>query len=296
MVLEGDADAYVFPSLGTKKWDTCAPEAVLLALGGKLTTPQGNLYNYDPANCKPMNEEGFIATVFGDEYHSTFLEENLTITQLDLVLFGATGFTGKLAVEYIVEHYIYCKKEREDREQTLQFGIAGRDRVKLQNVLNGIMGNTRYQDIGDEIKSRITMIECDCFVPQSVESMVQKTSAIVTTVGPYAKYGDNLVAACCKYGVDYVDLTGEFQWVKRMMNRYDAEAKRSHARIVNFGGCVAALTDCVIYNAVQQMMERDGNLCIESITPFHKIRGKASASGGTMGCVITISYVLEAVC
>eukprot|EP01084_Bolivina_argentea_P031452 58212_1 len=58
MVIEGDADAYVFPSLGTKKWDTCAPEAVLLALGGKLTKPDGSLYEYDPLRCKPMNTEG----------------------------------------------------------------------------------------------------------------------------------------------------------------------------------------------------------------------------------------------
>jgi len=232
------------------------------------------------------NAEGFIATVFGDEYHASYLEENLTIFQLDLILFGATGFTGKLAVNYIVEHYIYSKKEREEKEKTLNFGIAGRDMVKLQNVLKNVMEDSRYQDIAQEIETRVKLIECDCFDTKSVESMVQKTSAVVTTVGPYAKYGENLIAACCKYGVDYVDLTGEFHWVKRMMNKYDSEAKRSHARIVNFGGCVAALTDCVIYCGVKQLMEKDENASIKSITPFHKISGKATASGGTMGSYI----------
>merc|ERR1712039_161899 len=116
--------------------------------------------------------------------------------------------------------------------------------------------------------------------------MVQKTSAIITTVGPYAKYGENLIAACCKYGVDYVDLTGEFHWVKQMHLKYDAEAKRSHSRIINFGGCVAALTDCVIYCAVKQLKEKNESANIESIKIFHKISGKASASGGTMGSYI----------
>ncbi len=95
----------------------------------------------------------------------------------------------------------------------------------------------KYNDISDDIDRRISIIECDCFDPQSIESMVQKTNVIVTTVGPYAKYGENLIKACCKYGVDYVDLTGEFSWVKRMIEK---DARRSHARIVNFGGAVTA--------------------------------------------------------
>ena len=100
MVLEGDADAYVYPLggllnffqlfpvlcilsisiklKGTKKWDTCATEAVLLAVGGKLTKPDGTLYDYSSANWDSFdNEEGFIATVFGNKYHESFLEQNL---------------------------------------------------------------------------------------------------------------------------------------------------------------------------------------------------------------------------
>ncbi len=95
MVIEGAADAYVFPSLGTKKWDTCAPEAVLRALGGMLTKPDGTVYDYaNDAKSEWMNKEGFIATCFDEEYHQSFLRRNLKIEQLDMVLFGATGFTG----------------------------------------------------------------------------------------------------------------------------------------------------------------------------------------------------------
>merc|ERR1712228_842650 len=76
MVLEGFADAYVHPKRGTKKWDTCAPEAVLLAVGGKLTKPDGTFYDYK-SNCSLSNESGFIATVFGDKYHASFLNRNV---------------------------------------------------------------------------------------------------------------------------------------------------------------------------------------------------------------------------
>ena len=278
-------------TIGTKKWDTCAPEAILLALGGKLTKPDGSLYDYNPDNVKPMNEEGFIATVFGDKYHETFLENNLKIFQLDLVLFGATGYTGKLAVEYLVDQYIYKNKNvkaesgsEEEKEKKLMFGIAGRSKVKLENVLYEIKSTGKYNDIKDDIDKRISIIECDAFTPKSVEAMIQKTSVVVTTVGPYAKYGENIINACCKYGVDYVDLTGEFSWVKRMINKYDDDARRSHARIVNFGGCVAALTDCAIYAGVEKVKEEDDGEDVEivSILPGIKTASKASSSGGTI--------------
>jgi len=295
MCIEGEADAYVQPSLGTKKWDTCAPEAVLLALGGRLTKPDGTLYDYDPARAKPMNSEGFIATVFDEEYHETYLENNLKIFQLDLILFGATGYTGKLAVEYIVDQYIYKmkhvqeqksdaddEKKEMEREKKLQFGIAGRSKVKLENVLYEIKHKGKYEDIKDDIDSRISIIECDCFDVDSVEAMIQKTSVVVSTVGPYAKYGENIITACCKYGVDYVDLTGEFGWVKRMILKHGQDAKRSHARIINFGGCVAALTDCAIYAGVEQLKSEDENAVVESIKPGIKPSSKGTSSGGTV--------------
>ena len=294
MVIEGIADAYVFPSNGTKKWDICAGEAILLSLGGKLTKPDGSLYDYniDNDNIKIMNECGFIATIFGDKYHETYLENNLKIFQLDLVLFGATGYTGKLAVEYIIDQYIYQNKNikaesgsEEEKEKKLMFGIAGRSKVKLQNVLYEIKNIGKYNDIKDDIDRRISIIECDAFTPEKVESMIQKTSVVVTTVGPYAKYGENIINACCKYGVDYVDLTGEFSWVKRMINKYNDDAIRSHARIVNFGGCVAALTDCAIYAGVEkikQEQEDEKDLEIISILPGIKTGSKSSSSGGTI--------------
>ena len=80
MVIEGDADAYIHPKLGLKKWDTCAPEAILLSLGGKLTKPDGTLYNYGKDE-PHMNQEGIVATIFDDEYHNSFLKQNIQITK-----------------------------------------------------------------------------------------------------------------------------------------------------------------------------------------------------------------------
>ena len=128
-------------------------------------------------------------------------------TKLDLVLFGATGFTGKLAFEYIINQYIY-KKEHSAKENAFKFGVAGRNVDKLKATLNEIGNMSKYEDICDEIDRRIALIECDCFDVESVDAMIQKTRVIISTVGPYAKFGENIVATCCKYGVDYVDLTG----------------------------------------------------------------------------------------
>lgn len=212
MVIEGDADAYVFPSLGTKKWDTAAPEAILLSLGGRLTKPDGSLYNYEPVVGIPMNVEGFVATVFDKSYHDSYLEQNINIEQLDMILFGATGFTGRLAARYIAQQY------NSDGGTLYKFGLAGRNMAKLQTLLMD-----ELVKIDENAEERFELIVCDCHSTADVEAMVRRTSCVVTTVGPFAKYGERVISACCKYGVDYVDICAEYFWVRRMINKYDAK-------------------------------------------------------------------------
>ena len=168
-----------------------------------------------------MNTEGFVATVFDKPYHDSFLEPNIKIEQLDLILFGATGFTGKLAAEYIVKQYKNTK---------YTFGFSARNMDKLNKLLNEL------KTLDENIADRVKLIQCNSNSIKDCENLVRKTACIITTVGPYALYGENLIHACCKYGVDYVDLTGEYLWVSDMIKKYGAEAKRSSSRIVNFGG------------------------------------------------------------
>jgi len=106
---------------------------------------------------------------------------------------------------------------------------------------------------------------------------------VITTVGPYARYGENLIAACCKYGVDYIDLTGEFEWAKRMTNKYNEEAKRSSARIVNFGGFVSSIPDCGLYTLIKHMKDNAGVSNNESFNVYiyYDIKGTAMSGGTT---------------
>src|SRR5690606_25423215 len=155
-------------------------EAVLLALGGKLTRPDGTFYDYSKNEKKfHMNAEGFIATVFGDEYHSTFLKQNIIIEELDLILFGATGFTGKLACEYIIERYY---------NSDYKFGFAARDMKKLNQVKEYLLNKFNSNEYKNFINN-IKLFKCDALNINDCESLVSKCSCIITTVGPYMRYG-----------------------------------------------------------------------------------------------------------
>eukprot|EP01084_Bolivina_argentea_P295377 508502_1 len=189
-------------------------------------------------------------------------------SKLDLILFGATGFTGKLCIKHLVDNYCNDK-------YNMKFGLAGRNMDKLKCILNSI---TEIDE--KEKESYFELIECDSFNEKQIKSMISKTNTIITTVGPYSVYGEELIKLCSINGCDYVDLTGEFPWVKRMINKYNDEAKRSHARIINFGGCVAALTDCAIYSGIEQLKKNQNtdDITITSIKPGVIISGGGTSS------------------
>src|SRR5690349_24873976 len=126
----------------------------------------------------------------------------------DIVLFGATGFTGALTAEYLAGH-----------ADGLRWALAGRNRAKLEALSErlGIDVPLLHADVGDEA---------------SLRTVAESARLVITTVGPYIAYGEPLVAACAAAGTDYVDLTGEPEFVDRMYVRHHAEAEKSGARIV----------------------------------------------------------------
>ena len=166
---------------------------------------------------------------------------------LDLILFGATGFTGKLCMRHIIENYCNDK-------YSFKFGLAARNMDKLRCTLNG------FQQIDENKKETyFELIECDSFNDKQLNAMISKTKVIITTVGPYCVYGEKLIKICSENGCDYIDLTGEFHWVQNMINKYQQTAINSKSRIINIAGELAALSDVCVYNAINKLINHNHN-------------------------------------
>jgi short subunit dehydrogenase-like uncharacterized protein len=134
-------------------------------------------------------------------------------SKFDIVVYGATGFTGQLVAEYLASHY------RGDKE--LKWAMAGRSLDKLKSVRDAVGA-----------PSDTPLIAADSSDVGSLQAMVDQTRLVITTVGPYQFYGSDLVAACAASGTDYIDLCGEPVWMRQMIDKHEAAAKASGARIV----------------------------------------------------------------
>jgi short subunit dehydrogenase-like uncharacterized protein len=137
---------------------------------------------------------------------------SMATSQLDIVEYGATGFTGQLVAEYLAARYTGTD---------LKWAMAGRSLDKLAAVRDAIGAP---QDI--------PLIAADAGDPASLRAMVEQTRSVLTTVGPYQLYGSDLVAACAAAGTDYLDLCGEPVWMRQMIDAHQATAEQSGARIV----------------------------------------------------------------
>ncbi|SDI83526.1 Uncharacterized conserved protein [Bradyrhizobium sp. Rc2d] len=137
----------------------------------------------------------------------------MSSAKFDIVVYGATGFTGQLVAEYLAAHY------KDDK--ALKWAMAGRSLDKLKSVREAIGA-----------PADTPLIVADAADPASLKAMVAQTKSVITTVGPYQFYGEGLLAACVAAGADYFDLCGEPVWMRQMIDKYDAAAKASGARIV----------------------------------------------------------------
>jgi short subunit dehydrogenase-like uncharacterized protein len=137
----------------------------------------------------------------------------MSSSKFDIIVYGATGFTGQLVAEYLASHY------RGDGH--LKWAMAGRSREKLAAVRDAI---------GAPVET--PLIVADASDAASLQAMIDQTKSVITTVGPYLLYGNELIAACAASGTDYFDLCGETPWMRRMIDAHEATARRSGARIV----------------------------------------------------------------
>lgn len=177
----------------------------------------------------------------------------------DVVLFGATGFAGGLTADYLVEHL----------PESGRMALAGRNRDKLETVRDRLTGiNPAATDIG--------LLHADSTNPASLTEVARSARVVVTTVGPYLKYGAALVAACAEEGTDYVDLTGEPEFVDRMFLDNDATARKTGARLVHACGFDSIPHDLgALYTARQ--LPGEVPMEIRGV-----VRTNASLSGGTL--------------
>ncbi|MFD0689032.1 saccharopine dehydrogenase family protein [Actinomadura fibrosa] len=183
----------------------------------------------------------------------------------DIVLFGATGFTGVLTAEYLAEH----------ADPGTRWALAGRNQEKLAAVRDRAAAlNPACADL--------PLLHADTTDAASIEDVARSARVVITTVGPYVQYGEPVVAACARAGTDYVDLTGEPTFVDRMYVKYHQEAVRSGARIVHACGFDSIPHDLGAYFTVKRLPE-GVPLHVEG---FLRVRG--DASGGTLHSAVGI--------
>jgi len=183
----------------------------------------------------------------------------------EIVLFGATGFTGALTARYLAE----------GAAADTRWALAGRNRAKLEALRDELTGvDPRLADL--------PLLHADSGDPASLAAVANATKVVITTVGPYINYGEPLVAACAAAGTDYVDLTGEPEFVDRMYLGYHEQAKRTGARLVHSCGFDSIPYDLGVLHTVNQLPE---NVPLK-LKGFMRMGG--TFSGGTYHSAIHI--------
>ncbi|NND66777.1 MAG: saccharopine dehydrogenase [Halioglobus sp.] len=189
--------------------------------------------------------------------------------EFDVVVWGATGFTGALVVEYLAATY--------GVSGDLNWAVAGRNETKLDAVCSEYLG----ADAG-----KLPKILADSGDPASLAAMAARTTVVCTTVGPYALYGTPLVEACVDAGTHYCDLTGEVQWMADVIPQYQERASASGARILHTCGFDSVPFDMGVWFVQEQMQARHGVYADE-------VKGRVSGSrGGASGGTIASMMVM----
>lgn len=177
--------------------------------------------------------------------------------EFDIIVYGASGFTGRLVAEYLSKRGIK------------RWAMAGRSAAKLAEVRD-LIGAPKDTPL----------VEADASAPETLTAMCNRARVIITTVGPYQLYGPELVKACAETGTDYVDLCGEPAWMRQMIDAHDETAKKSGARIVFSCGFDSIPFDLGVWFLQQEAIRQNG-------APAPRVKGRVrkmqgGASGGTI--------------
>jgi short subunit dehydrogenase-like uncharacterized protein len=186
----------------------------------------------------------------------------------DLVVFGATSFVGKILCRYLWEEF--------GAQGELKWCAAGRSIAKLEALRNSIGVSA----------AGLPLIVADAADEAALRKLCASTRVVVSTVGPYALYGEPLIRVCADIGTDYCDLTGEVQWIRRMLLRYEAAARQSGARIVNCCGFDSIPSDLGVHFLQREAMQRLGAPCTRVKMRVKAMRG--GLSGGTAASMMNL--------
>jgi short subunit dehydrogenase-like uncharacterized protein len=179
----------------------------------------------------------------------------MSSSKFEIVVYGATGFTGQLVAEYLAAHY--------KGNANLKWAMAGRSKDKLATVRDAIGA-----------PADTPLIVADASDPASLKAMVAQTKSVITTVGPYQLYGSDLVAACVAAGVDYFDLSGEPVWMRQMIDAHETTAKSTGARIVFSCGFDSIPFELGVFCAQEEAKKVFG-------APVNRVKGRVRAMKGT---------------
>ena len=196
-----------------------------------------------------------------------------------IVLYGATSFVGQITAHYLAQ-FLTEQKPNEDASHSVTWAIAGRDEDKLKKLQDEIVSKQGNK------ADKVAIIIANSNDEASLDAMTKQTKVIISTVGPYLKYGEPLIKSCAQNGTDYVDLTGEAIFIKDMLDKYQDTAKQSGARIVNSCGFDSIPSDLGVYFTQQQAQDKFNQAC-ETIHMRVKA-AKGGVSGGTIASMGTI--------
>jgi short subunit dehydrogenase-like uncharacterized protein len=180
----------------------------------------------------------------------------MSSSKFDIVVYGATGFTGQLVAEYLAAHY--------KGDGNLKWAMAGRSKDKLAAVRDAIGA-----------PADTPLIVADASDPASLKAMVAQARSVISTVGPYQLYGADLLAACVEAGVDYFDLCGEPLWMREMIEKHEAAAKASGARIVFSCGYDSVPFELGVFAVQEEARKVFG-------APATRVKGRVRAMKGTL--------------
>jgi short subunit dehydrogenase-like uncharacterized protein len=192
---------------------------------------------------------------------------------LDIILFGATSFVGKITTQYLLTEI--------GLGNNVKWAIAGRSLQKL---------NQLKAELGSEAEA-IPIVVADSSNSASLTKMCQQTRVVLSTVGPYALYGESLIEACVNNGNDYCDLTGEAYWIKKMLDKYQIRAEKTGARIINCCGFDSIPSDLGVHFLQQLSQQQLGTFCSDVRLRVKAMKG--GVSGGTVASGIEMAKAVK---
>ena len=194
----------------------------------------------------------------------------------DIILFGVTGFTGKLAAEYLFG-------KQQQSSNTLKWAVCARNEAKAKEVLQDLA--SKNTDGSNEPHSLPDILLADLLCPtpseeEALKQVVAQTKVVITCAGPFERYGTKLVQYCAELGVSYADVTGETDFVRACIRDFDAVAQKSGAVIVHHAGNDCIPQDLTVFEMNQFARSKDCELV--SVRTFVEMPESASFSGGTV--------------